>query len=120
MPRGSDEAESGYPPTSQSIAGINKAFFEARTVPNRPVFGGESIAPDEQVGAETITSSRQALLDPTFLFTRQAVNGSVGGDDNFFMTKCDTSNKAMLPELKLASFLAFSSNARDTASQSKL
>lgn len=64
-------------------AGIDKAFFEARTVTQRPVFGGDGIQPDEMIEADRLTPRQQALLDPIFVFARDVVSGRVAGYDNF-------------------------------------
>jgi carboxyl-terminal processing protease len=45
----------------------------ARTAANRPVFGGDGIAPDDQIAPHDLTKTEQSLLDLAFLFSRDAV-----------------------------------------------
>ncbi len=52
---------------------------EARTVTNRPVFGGDGIQPDEVVARREETDDELSLLDPLFFFVRDAVNGRISG-----------------------------------------
>lgn len=62
---------------------LAKPFFEARTVTDRKVLGGDGIQPDETVKAETLTSLQASLIDPLFFFAREAVNGRVRGAENY-------------------------------------
>jgi carboxyl-terminal processing protease len=50
---------------------------EARTITNRPVFGGAGISPDESIASEDFTPQRAALLDPIFFFVREVIRGKV-------------------------------------------
>lgn len=52
---------------------------ETKTDTGRTVYGGGGIAPDEAVGARTITTVQRRLLSPLFAFTRELVNGRVAG-----------------------------------------
>ncbi len=61
---------------------IGRSFFEARTVTNRRVYGGDGIQPDEPLKAEKITAKQAALLDPIFTFARNVINGRVPGNHN--------------------------------------
>ncbi len=60
-------------------AEIGKAFFEARTITDRRVVGGDGILPDESISTEDLTPEQIALLDPVFFFVRDLVNGKVSG-----------------------------------------
>jgi carboxyl-terminal processing protease len=53
---------------------------ESHTLTNRPVFGGNGIAPDETLEDEKFDQRKAALLDPIFFFVRDYVNrgSSVG------------------------------------------
>jgi carboxyl-terminal processing protease len=53
------------------------AFYEARTVTDRRVFGGDGIQPDESVKLPRMASDEARLLDPLFFFTRDLLNGRV-------------------------------------------
>jgi len=64
-------------------ADIGKPYFEARTVTDRPVFGGDGIQPDEIVNGVETTSAEIELLDPVFTFTRELVNGRIPGQEHF-------------------------------------
>ncbi|MEO7659328.1 MAG: S41 family peptidase, partial [Pyrinomonadaceae bacterium] len=66
-----------------STAEVGKPYFEARTVTDRKVFGGDGIQPDEIVKADNITRSQASLLDPIFAFTRELVNGRIAGHENY-------------------------------------
>ncbi len=60
-------------------AGIDKPYFEARTVTDRKVFGGDGILPDEQLKLPEMTPREISLLDPMFFFVRDAANGRITG-----------------------------------------
>lgn len=47
---------------------------QAHTVTNRPVYGGNGIAPDEPFESEKFDAQKVALLDPIFFFVRDVVN----------------------------------------------
>lgn len=66
-----------------NVAEIDKPFFEARTVTDRKVFGGDGILPDEVVKVEDIPESELNLLDPIFSFARELVNGRVLGQEGY-------------------------------------
>jgi carboxyl-terminal processing protease len=56
---------------------------EKKTDTGRAVYGGGGIAPDENVGARTITAAQRRLLNPLFGFSRELVNGRISGFDTF-------------------------------------
>ena len=58
-------------------ADIDKPYFEARTVTNRKVLGGDGILPDELVKLPEMSLDQAALLDPIFFFAREISNGRV-------------------------------------------
>ena len=58
---------------------IGRTFFEARTVTDRKVFGGDGVQPDEIVTPDKLTDRRIALIDPIFQFAREVVSGRVAG-----------------------------------------
>jgi carboxyl-terminal processing protease len=60
-------------------AEIGRPFFEARTVTNRRVFGGDGIQPDEVVQTPELTELEAALIDTVFFFTRDLLAGRVDG-----------------------------------------
>ena len=66
-----------------AVAAIDRPYFEARTITDRPVFGGDGIQPDEIVKNDEITQTQVALLDPIFLFSRDLVNGRIAGQENY-------------------------------------
>ncbi len=63
----------------RSQAAAAGAFYEARTVTDRRVFGGDGIQPDEAVKLPRSTPEEIKLLDPLFFFTRDLVNGRIAG-----------------------------------------
>lgn len=56
-----------------------RAKFEARTVTNRKVYGGDGIMPDEVLKDPDMNPSQVALLDPLFFFSTDLINGRVNG-----------------------------------------
>ncbi len=67
-------------------AALAGAYFEARTITDRKVFGGDGILPDEKIRADEITPVQAALLDPIFFFARDIVNGRVAGQEAYRAT----------------------------------
>ncbi len=66
-----------------NVAEIDKPYFEARTVTDRKVFGGDGILPDEVVTVVDTPPSDIAMLDPIFAFARELVNGRILGQENY-------------------------------------
>ncbi|MBK8467047.1 MAG: S41 family peptidase [Chloracidobacterium sp.] len=66
-------------PASSSV----KPYFEARTITDRKVIGGDGIQPDEAVKSDTLNATRAALIDPLFFFARETVNGRVSGAESY-------------------------------------
>ena len=62
---------------------IDQPYFEARTVTDRKVLGGDGIQPDEIVRSETLNRTQASLLDPLFFFAREAVNGKIRGLESY-------------------------------------
>lgn len=62
-----------------TAAAIDKPYFEARTVTDRKVFGGDGISPDEIAQLPEMTPRQIMMLDPMFFFVKEAVNGRVAG-----------------------------------------
>lgn len=58
---------------------IDKPYYEARTITNRKMLGGDGIAPDEPIQAEHLTPIQSALIDPIFYFVRDIIGGRVDG-----------------------------------------
>lgn len=68
---------------SHKTAAIDTAYFEARTITNRRVLGGDGILPDEVVKSPEMTPAQSALLDPLFFFARDLVNGRIRGGGSY-------------------------------------
>ena len=66
-----------------TAAEIDTPYFEARTVTDRKVYGGDGIRPDEPIKADEITSAQLSLLDPIFQFSREVAGGRVTGLENY-------------------------------------
>jgi carboxyl-terminal processing protease len=62
-----------------ATAAAAKPYFEARTVTNRKVIGGDGIQPDEIVPSRELTKEQAALLDALFFFSRDIAAGRVAG-----------------------------------------
>lgn len=60
---------------------------KARTVTNRPVFGGQGITPDELTEKDGYDSNRAALIDPIFFFVREIINGRSRKFENLISSK---------------------------------
>jgi carboxyl-terminal processing protease len=54
---------------------IGRSAFIGRTVTDRPVYGGDGIAPDEALDSNPMSAEQNDLLDPIFFFVRDCVNG---------------------------------------------
>lgn len=75
----SDELYDYY--NHRSATASAKTYFEARTVTDRRVFGGDGIQPDEVVDSDDMTVIQASLLDPIFFFTREVVAGRIAGPE---------------------------------------
>lgn len=65
------------------MSDAEKAKFEARTVTNRKVFGGDGIMPDEISKDPEMNATEVALLDPLFFFSVDLINGRVKGFESY-------------------------------------
>ncbi len=65
---------------------IDKPYFEARTITDRKVLGGDGIQPDEIVKPEALTTTRSVLIDPLFFFAREVVSGRVHNAESYRTT----------------------------------
>jgi carboxyl-terminal processing protease len=52
---------------------------EKKTDTGRAVYGGGGISPDESVGPRMMNQAQRRLLNPTFTFARELVNGRIRG-----------------------------------------
>ena len=67
----------GYYHSEAKAEGVGNPFFEARTVTDRRVFGGDGIHPDESVKGDRLTAAQTSLLDPLFLFAVEVAGGRI-------------------------------------------
>jgi carboxyl-terminal processing protease len=58
-------------------------YFEARTVTDRRVIGGDGIQPDENVPVADLTNTEVNLIDPIFSFARELVHGRIIGHEGY-------------------------------------
>ena len=58
---------------------IDRPYFEARTVTDRRVYGGDGIQPDAAVKGVKLTTDQAKLIDPLFFFAREVANGRTPG-----------------------------------------
>ena len=80
-----------------TAAAIDKPYFEARTVTDRKVFGGDGILPDEITKLPEMNARQISLLDPMFFFVKEAVNGRVAGFASPTRSVNITIGKRLLP-----------------------
>ncbi len=71
-----------YNHTGQTAAAAG-AYFEARTITDRRVFGGDGILPDESIKTDDLTATQASLLDPLFFFAREVVSGRIAGQESY-------------------------------------
>ena len=71
-----------YNHTGQTAA-VAGAYFEARTITDRRVFGGDGILPDESIKTDDLTAVQASLLDPLFFFAREVVSGRIAGQESY-------------------------------------
>jgi carboxyl-terminal processing protease len=67
----------------QNYSGNKQSGPEKKTDTGRAVYGGGGIAPDEVVAPKLISPGQRRLLNPIFAFSRELVNGRIGGLDNY-------------------------------------
>lgn len=101
---------------------IDRPYFEARTVTNRRVYGGDGIQPDRAIDAEKLSDAQGRLLDPIFFFVRETINGREPG--RVFQPTSLTSGSVAIDERLLENFAAFalergSFTQKDLAAQSE-
>lgn len=88
-----------------ATAAAAKPYFEARTVTNRKVIGGDGIQPDEAVPGQELTKEQAALLDALFFFARDIAAGRVPGLEshrivrNISKRRLGRSDAAVTPEM---------------------
>jgi carboxyl-terminal processing protease len=68
-----------------AAAGV-KPYFEARTVTDRKVLGGDGIQPDETIAVPELTATQSALLEPIFFFAREVVHGRAATQQSYRAT----------------------------------
>jgi carboxyl-terminal processing protease len=62
-----------------ATAAAAQPYFEARTLTNRKVVGGDGIQPDEAAPSEKMSRDQAALLSPLFFFSRDLIAGRIAG-----------------------------------------
>ena len=70
-----------YNQTARS-SGIDKAYYEARTVTDRPVYGGDGIKPDDETQPHKMSALQASLIDPIFNFSKELTNGRIVGQES--------------------------------------
>jgi carboxyl-terminal processing protease len=93
-----------------TLTAIDKPFFEARTVTNRKVYGGDGIQPDEAVKIPTITKSQAALIDPLFFFAREVAQGRVAAAENYRSQQPTFGKRILSGEMQISDALLASFN----------
>ena len=94
-----------------------RAKFEARTITNRKVFGGDGIMPDEVIQAGDMNPTQVSLLDPLFFFSMDLINGRIKGFESYKIDPNTDSKKAYnptdfaAPDALVAAFRAYTDAA---------
>lgn len=98
-------------------AGIDTPYFEARTITDRKVLGGDGIQPDETVKIDKLTAVQASLQDPLFFFSREIVNGKINGLQSYrpvafpFGRRVDSADFAVTEEI-IAKFNEFARSSK--------
>ncbi len=80
---------------NETASAIGTPYFEARTITDRKVFGGDGIAPDEPVTRQEMTAAQAALIDPIFFFAKDLVSGRIAGFETMSNSSAATSHKRL-------------------------
>ena len=76
---------------------------EKKTDTGRAVYGGGGISPDEAVNARTVNLTQRRLLSPTFLFTRELVNGRLNGfESNRVLNGIDRKSEPQIESIRIS------------------
>jgi carboxyl-terminal processing protease len=76
---------------------------EKKTDTGRSVYEGGGISPDEAVAARTVNLTQRRLLSPTFLFTRELVNGRLSGfESNRPLTGIDLRGEPQIESIRIS------------------
>ncbi|HSE30718.1 MAG TPA: S41 family peptidase [Pyrinomonadaceae bacterium] len=76
---------------------------ERKTDTGRAVYGGGGISPDEDVKPRTLNLTQRRLLAPTFLFTRDLVNGRIKGlESNRMLTPIDAATEPQIESIRIS------------------
>ena len=97
------------------------SYFEARTITDRKVFGGDGILPDANIKTDDLTAAQATLLDPLFFFAREVVSGRIAGQESYRAADGLFGNRITPSDLPLsASLLAAFQNYVKTSSAWKI
>ena len=76
---------------------------EKKTDTGRAVYGGGGISPDEAVNARTVNLTQRRLLSPTFLFTRELMNGRLNGfESNRVLNGIDRKSEPQIESIRIS------------------
>jgi len=76
---------------------------ERKTDTGRAVYGGGGITPDEDVKPRTLNVIQRRLLAPTFLFTRELVNGRLKGfESSRVVTPIATATEPQIDSIRIS------------------
>jgi carboxyl-terminal processing protease len=68
-----------------------------QTDTGRTVYGGGGIAPDQYVKPSTISPAQARLINPTFFFARELINGRIAGFDAYKVQRAIEFNRKLQP-----------------------
>ncbi len=66
-----------------NLSDKDKKNQAGKTITGRKIFGGDGIAPDENVKNPNLNNTQISLLDPLFFFSRELANGKIVGFENY-------------------------------------
>ncbi|QQS33435.1 MAG: S41 family peptidase [Acidobacteriota bacterium] len=108
-----------------AIAAAAKPYFEARTVTNRKVIGGDGIRPDEEVLSQELTPEQASLLDALFFFARDLAAGRLTGFEghrivgNLSKKRLNRTDAAVTPEM-VATFIELNATPEGPQTRERL
>jgi len=84
---------------------IDRPYFEARTVTDRKVFGGDGITPDEIVASPAVSDAETKLDNTIFQFVRDLINGRIAGHSKYLARNAGGFRGTEIPDMAISDSL---------------